>query len=512
MLTENVEICCQLSGILQTTLGPCGMDKLIMDETNGLMTTNDGATLIKHLHLNHPAAILLSQVSQSQDQLVGDGTTSIVLLSAELLKQANVLVTSKNIHPSHIIQVYRKAQRFTCDLIDKLALSLTPENTKSYLQMIATTTIGSKIIGINNVHFRDMAVEASLRLENFDKNVFVFKRTGASIAHSRLLDGIMLKCRRLGVSSPTSVKNAKILLCKISNLSSSRSKIHNVKIDLDGGEADILSKIETDQLEQICDQVFSTGANVVFNCGAAIHYHAEQYLNNKGVLCMGYVDNSDCEMIATATGAKIVSRIDSDSSSRLGKAKMVKQILLADELALEISGCDNLQGWCSVLFRAPTRSMLNECEISFNDALCALSEALKSKKVIGGGGCLYMHVAEKMRQGARINGGVQQLVIESFASSLEIIPTILCSNGGFNASSIISQLSKLHSSPESSPWMGVDMIEGKVFDTVNAGILESSSILNNIIKGSVDASEMILRIDQNILLKPDKSLEQLGYM
>jgi T-complex protein 1 subunit beta len=501
----------QLASIMQTTLGPFGMDKLLVDEQGGVMTTNDGAKLVTYLHLDHPAALLMAQVSKSQDDVVGDGTTSVILLTAELLKQAQILISSRGIHPSHIIHVFRKAQKYASDIIQQQAINLDDENKIKYLEMIAKTSIGSKIISTNEKHFCDIAIKAALQLNGNRGNVYMFKRTGASMMQSKILNGVMLSCRRLGVSSPTRIENAKILVCRMDSLASARSKIYNTNIKMnDNEDIDVLSRIEIEHLENVCETIVKLGVNVVFNCGIAIHQHAEQYFNSKNIMCMGFIDFTDSNMLSKVTGAHIITRIDDNSVySRLGHADLVQHVIMANEPALIISGCQITDSWCSILLRAPTKSMLSECEFGLHDALCVLGEAIRCGKIIGGGGSLYMEIAQKMREGSRKCSGVQQLIIEAFTSALESIPITLARNGGYNASKILAQLRTLHSQ-EGNIWLGVDMNRGSVCNMLESGVVEPISIMMNVLKSAMDATEMILRIDQNVFLKPGKSLQELG--
>lgn len=494
-LLSNIEACISLAQELKTTLGPCGMDKII--QKDNFLISNDGATLAQHFELDHPAALLLVETSKTQDQNVGDGTTSVILLTAELLRGAKSLL-AMGVHPAVIIQGYRKACLFAKEVIENVAVDVK----ESHLVEIAKTCLSSKILGIHAEYFAKLAVNAVLKLKKFDdwmNRLYVVKKIGKNMLQSELVDGILLLKNGFG---PKRVENAKILVCKMENLGHFKTKIYGTRIRVETHEqGHKLSSFEQQEIQSLCKKIVDLGVNVVFN-GHPIFDTAKHYFTSHGVLCVGNLDFKQIDMLSLATGCPIVTNLEYVKGN-LGKAGLVEQVCIADEMAVKVTGCD----WCSVLLRAPTKTMLSECERSFHDAIRILHSTINCKKVVGGGGALYIEIAKRLREQEFSNK--IQLVVEVFSNALETIPTILSQNGGFDSAKLVTELRNVHKKKEGI-WYGIDMENGTVSDMLNNGIIEPAALLSSILTCACDSAEMILRIDENVYIKPLPTPEELG--
>lgn len=596
-LCSNIQACAQLAKVLSSTLGPCGMDKLLIDTSSSssssasssldhMLASNDGATLVRHLSIQHPAALLLTQVSQSQDDQVGDGTTSVLLVCCSLLDRALDLIENRGVHASHVISGYqqclaiaqRQLHRFAIPVIinDMKTANVKHENEeqRKNLMDIARTTIGSKVINTDANHFVSLVVDCAMNFLNGDEdndknddgdneindksisgsgtsfapnNVFVHKVIGPSITQSELLDGCIIR-KKLPISAPQCIENARILVCKLDSLATARTKFHNAQISVRSLEqVNDINAYERESIFGVCQQIVSSGVNVVFNSGHAIHPLAQSYLFRHNVLCVGHVDYRTAQMIATVTGATIQSQLlTNDLECVVGRADSVKQVILSDEKVIRICGCrhyqtgdtddddgdsgasndetrratrkkKNKKQWSSILLRAPTVSLLDECERSVHDALCTIKAA---SRYIGGGGCMYMHIAQYLRSIMMQQPGVIQLVMEAYAQALEIIPATLARNAGLQSSHLVAELRSMHSqfiahgmelAGETSPFMALDLNRGTVCRNIarELQVKEPVSVLQNVLNKSMDATEAIIRIDRNVYLRPVASATDL---
>jgi T-complex protein 1 subunit beta len=539
-LANNIAACVELAQCISSTLGPCGMDKLLMDNQENILVSNDGATLLSHLAIQQPAALLLTQISKAQDDQVGDGTTSVVLLSASLLHQAKHLITEKNVHANHVIQGFRKCMSIAQEQLLKYSIPVDLEQ-QSILEQIAKTTIGSKIISADCNHFVNMSVDcANTMFKEFSRrnmkphlnNFFVHKIVGTSMSQSTVLDGCIVK-KQLPLNSPQRILNAKVLVGKMDYLESARTKFYNSQITVKSHQqASDINTYEKEILIEACNRIIKCGINVIFNSGHAIHPIAQSYLFKNNILCVGHVDFKTAHMLSIITGCPIYTQISENDieSANFGFAECVEQVVIAEEKMIKLSGCNSnsKEPWCSVLLRAPTRTLLDECERSMHDSMCILLETLKCKRYVAGGGCMYIHIAQYLRSIISKQSGVMRLVIEAYAQALESIPTTLARNAGLQSSQLVSEMCYKHSQfiEQSSsqekldkdydgikyPFIALDLRNGKVCDNAlkDIKVIEPVSVMKHILDKSMDAAEMILRIDRNLFLKPEATIQDLG--
>eukprot|EP01080_Neovahlkampfia_damariscottae_P005441 gene5441-9254_t len=524
LLDLNIDACLLLSKELSTTLGPCGFDKLIVDKQNNILITNDGITILKNMNIEHPAALLLLEVSKTQDEIIGDGTTSVVLLTCELLRNAKSLLTM-NIHPSTISYGYRKCLDISLDILEKESISIDLLNNKSTLKEIVKTILSSKILTISSEYFSELIVESILRLneilnkENKKDNhnnkelirrLNVEKVIGKSFEETELFDGILVAKK---LKYKKKIENAKILISKI-EFGNYQTKIFETKFKVDSHlKGEELSNFEIKKMKEICEKIKKLKINVIFN-SSPISSEVEEFFNSNNILCFGNIDLRKLETLSIATETSIYNSNSLKENLNFGHAKSVETCFISDSSFIKISGCN----WISIILRAPTPVILDECERSLHDSICVLNEILKSKKIIGGAGSMYIEISKRIRNEMFNYKDKMQLVLENFAISLETIPVIILQNAGFD-SSLLSELRFKHQKNENI-WYGIDINNGKIKNILQIneenneikGVIEPTKILESILTSSVDAAESILRIDENILIEPRLTPEELGLL
>ena len=494
---------------LATSLGPRGMDKLLVDSFGSATITGDGAAILKEMDVQHPAAKMLVEVAKAQDDEVGDGTTTVVVLAGELLKNAGELL-DQDIHPSIVIDGYEKALQKALEIIDNISIKVDPTD-KEVLKNIARTALSSKVVAEYKDFLADLAVEAILTVAEKTEegykvdldDVKVEKKKGESIEDTILVKGIVLDKEVVHPGMPKRVEKAKIALldCPLEIEKPEWSaKIHvttpeQLKAFLDQ---------EAEMLKKMVDKIASVGANVVF-CQKGIDDMAQHFLAKKGILAVRRVKKSDMEKLARATGGKIVTSIEDLSPEDLGEAELVEERKVAEEKMVFVEGCKNPRA-VSILIRGGAEHIVDEAERAIHDALCVVRNILREPKIVAGGGAVEIEVARELREFAKTLPSKEQLAVIKYADALEYIPSILAQNAGIEPVDAIVELRSRHEKGER--WAGVEVLGGKIADIYEMGVIEPAIVKKQTIKSATEAAVMILRIDDIIAAAPPKEKKE----
>ena len=485
---------------IRSSLGPKGMDKMLVDSFGDVTITSDGRTILDEMDIQHPAAKMLVEVAKTQDKEAGDGTTSAVIIAGELLNRAEELI-DKNIHPTVIIDGYKKAADKALETLEKIAI---PVDLKSavYLKKAASTAMASKIVAENKDYLADLAVKAMLAVaEKQGDNTYradvddvkVEKKTGESLKDTSLVSGIVLDKEIVHSGMPKRVEKAKIALLD-SSLENEKPEM-DAKINIESpDQIEAFLKQEEAMLKGMVEKVFSSGANVVV-CQKGIDDMAQHFLARKGVIAIRRAKKSDMEKLSRATGAKIVSNIDTLTASDLGYAALVEERRTGDDKMTYIEGCKNPKS-VTLLIRGGTQRMTAEAERSIHDALCVVKDLIEEPKIVAGGSAPEMEMANVLKKYAQTVKGREQLAIKIFAESLEVIGTTLAENAGANPVDILSELRTRHEKGQT--WAGINVLAGKVEDMTKMNVYEPLAVKKQIIKSANEASSLILKIDDVI--------------
>ena len=499
-LRTNIMAVRAISETLRTTLGPRGMDKMLVDTLGDVTITNDGATILDKLDVQHPAAKMLVQIAKAQDDEVGDGTKTCVILAGELLKAAEALL-EKNIHPTVIISGYRKALQKTIEFIDMLSKKISIDDIET-LKNIAGTALTSKAVHGAREHLAELAVKAVKQVaeKRANKwyvdldNVQIIKKHGGSIRDTQLVYGIIIDKEVVHPGMPKRIKNAKIALLNTA------LEIEKTEIDAEIRITDptkMRAFLEEEErlLKEMVEKIAKTGANVVF-CQKGIDEVAQHFLAKHGILAVRRVKRSDMEKLERATGGRIVTNLDELTPEDLGEAELVEERRVGEDKMVFVEGCKNPKA-VSILVRAGLERMVDEAERAIKDALNATADVVKDGRIVPGGGAIEVELAKLLRKYASEVGGKEQLAIEAFANSLEAVPRALAENAGLDPVNVIVELRALHEKPEGLPY-GINVFTGKPEDMYKLGVIEPASVKANAIKAATEAATLILRIDDII--------------
>ncbi|ESQ26323.1 MAG: thermosome, archaeal [uncultured Acidilobus sp. OSP8] len=514
-LRNNILAAKVLAEMLKTSLGPRGLDKMLIDSFGDVTVTNDGATIVKEMEVQHPAAKLLVEIAKAQDAEVGDGTTSVVVLAGALLDKAEALL-EQNIHPTLIIEGYTKAMNKALELLDKIAVPVDVNNDEN-LRKIATTTIGSKYSGQGPEREKlvELAVNAIKIIAepkpeggyNVDlDNVKIEKKKGGGLMDSMLVRGIVLDKEVVHPGMPKRVTNAKIAVLD-APLEIQKPDITTKIRVTDVEQLDSFLEEETKILKDMVEQIAATGANVVIT-QKGIDDVAQHFLAKKGILAVRRVKRSDVEKLARATGAKIVTSIRDLKPESLGYADLVEERKVGNDKMVFIEGAKNPRS-VTILIRGANDMLLDEAERNLNDVLHGLRNIMREPKILGGGGAPEVELALRLREFAATVGGKEQLAIEAFADALETIPSVLAESAGMDPLDAVMQLRSLHS--KGLKFAGVDVLNGKTADDmISVNVYEPLLVKKQVIKGAAEAAIALLKIDDLIAAAPPKKEEKKG--
>ena len=518
-LRNNIIAARALAEVLKTSLGPRGLDKMLVDSFGDITVTNDGAAIVKEMEVQHPAAKLLVESAKAVDAEVGDGTTSVVVLAGELLAKAENLL-DQNIHPTIIIEGYKKTMNKAIEILDEISIKVdvkdidTPEGlerARPHLRRIAYSTLSSKYLATPDLlnKFIDIAIDAVVKVAEKRPdgtyrvrldNVKIEKKKGASLADTQLVDGIVLDKEVVHPGMPRRVTEAKIALID-APLEIEKPDI-TAKINITSPEQiRMFLDEETRMLRDMVEKIASVGANVVI-CQKGIDDVAQHYLAKKGILAVRRVKRSDMEKLERATGGRIVTSIRDLTPNDLGYAKLVEERRVGNDKMVFIEGCKNPKA-VTILIRGASDMIVDDAERSMNDALHALRNVLRDPKVVPGGGAVEIELALRLRKYAESVGGKEQLAIQAFADALEEVATILAQTAGLDPLQAIMDLRKLHS--EGKVNAGIDVLNGKIVeDMVKLNVIDPVIVKKQIIKAATEAAAAILKVDDIIAASPLK--------
>ena len=506
---NNIAAAKIIAEMVKTTLGPKGMDKILVDSIGDVVVTNDGATILDKMDVEHPAAKMLIEVAKAQDTSVGDGTTTVVVLTGELLKHAEELIDQK-IHPSTVITGYRRALDIALRELEKIAKPIKLDDKKT-LKKIVNTSLGSKSLGFATDHIADLAINAVLSIvEERDgklyadkENIQIVKKMGKSLLESELINGIIVDKEVVHPAMPKRVTNAKIALINAPFEIEKTEFSAEIRIRDPLKMKEFLDE-ETRILKEMVDKVVKVGANVVF-CQKGIDDIAQFFLAKAGILAVRRVKASDMEKLAKATGARIVTDFDDLSEKDLGYAGLVEERKIGEDKMVFVQDCKNPKA-VSVLLRAGLERQLDEAERALNDAIMNMISLIRDMKYVPGGGATEMALASMIRKEAPKYPGKEQLAMLAFAESLEMIPRTLSENAGLEPVEILTELRMRHEKGEHG--YGVEVLSGKVQDMFKAGVIEPVKVKEQVLKSAFEAAAMILRIDDVIAAARKKPGEE----
>jgi len=487
---------------VRTTLGPRGMDKMLVDTLGDVVITNDGATILDEMDVEHPAAKMLVEVAKTQDEEVGDGTTSAVVLAGELLAKAEELL-DQDVHPTVIIKGYRMAQAKALEILDKIAKPVEPDDVK-VLTNIAITAMTGKGAEVAREELAELAVKAvKLVAEKVnDKyevdidHVKLEKKEGGAVTDSQLIHGILIDKERVHPGMPKRVENAKIAL--VNQAFEIEKTETDAKINITSPDQlrQFLEE-EENMLKKMVDKVKETGANVLL-CQKGIDDLAQHYLAKAGILAARRVKESDMEKLSRATGGNVVMSLKELSKNDLGTAGLVEERKIAGDEMIFVENCKNPKA-VTILVRGGTEHVVDEIERALHDAVCVVAQVLQHPKIVAGGGASEIAICRELDEYAKTVGGREGLAVEAFSEALKAIPRALGENAGLDPIDTMQDL--MAASAEKGPAMGLDVLTGKIKDMYKLNVVEPWSVKTQAIKSACDATMMILRIDDVIASK-----------
>jgi archaeal chaperonin len=491
---------------VRTTLGPKGMDKMLVDSLGDVVVTNDGVTILEEMHIEHPAAKMLVAVAKTQENEVGDGTTTAAVLAGELLRKGEELLDME-IHPTVIVKGYTLAAEKAHEVLLELSEDL-DDTDLTILKKIATTAMTGKGAESSKDKLSEIVVKAVQQILEKDRhgvsidqdNIKVEKKVGGSTEDTELVEGIVLDKERVHPGMPKIVSNARIAL--IDSPLEIRNTETDAKIQItDPSQIQAFLNMEEKLIRDMIDQVTKSGATVVL-CQKGIDDMAQHFLSKKGVFAARRVKKSDMEKLARATGGKIVSNLTDLSAEDLGKAGIVEEKKVGDEMMTFVKDCKNAKS-VTILVRGGTDHVVDETERGIKDAIGVIIAALKEKKVVAGAGSTEIELARRLRAYSDTLSGREQLAVRAFADTMEVIPRTLAENAGLDPIDVLAELKSAHE--KGRKWAGINVFTGKVMDAWQEGVIEPLKIKTQAVSSATEVATMILRIDDVIASGPDRS-------
>ena len=497
---SNITAAIIVAEVVKSTLGPRGMDKMLVDTLGDVTVTNDGATVLDEIDVQNPAAKMMVEVAKAQDDEVGDGTTTAVILAGNMLKRAQDLLDD-GVHATTIVAGYKKAADRAIEILDSIGETIKLED-KVALKKVAMTAMHSKGLGGAREHFADIAIEAVKQVaeKRGDSmyadvdNIQLVKKEGKSLLDTELVRGIIVDKEVVNPGMPKQVKNAKIALLDAA-LEIEKTEISaEIRIN-DPTQMKAFLDEENRMMKQMVDKIKGSGANVVL-CQKGIDDTTQHYLAKDGILAVRRIKKSDMEKLGRATGGKIITNLDDLKPADLGKAGNVEEQKIGDDKMVFIRDCKDPRS-VSILIRAGLERLVDEAERALNDALSVVADVVHKPKVVTGGGAVEAELAKRLRDYATKVGGREQLAIEAFAETLEMVPKTLAENAGFDPIDIMVALRSAHEKKDGMN-QGVDVMKGGVKDMKKQGIIEPLRVKEQAIRSATEAASMILRVDDVI--------------
>jgi len=494
--SRNILAAKTIAAAVKSTLGPKGMDKMLVDSMGDVVITNDGATILREMDIEHPAAKMMVEIAKTQDDEVGDGTTSAVVIGGELLKRAEDLL-EQEVHPTLIVTGYRLAAEKAYELLKGLTMGVTPEDTET-LKKIAMTSMTGKGAEVARELLTNLAVESVRAIAEKGGKIDVDhikleKKTGGSKDDTVLIKGMLIDKERVHPGMPKLVENAKIALVN-SALEIEKTEV-DAKIEITSpDQMKAFLDEEESMLKSMVDKVKNSGANVLF-CQKGIDDLAQHHLAKGGILAVRRVKESDMKKLASATGGKVLTTLEEIRPEDLGAAGVVEERKIGGEEMIFVEDCQNPKS-VSILLRGGTEHVVDELERGMNDALRVTACALEDGKYVAGGGSAEIELALGLRDYASSVGGREQLAIQAFADAVEVIPRALAENAGLDPIDMLVALRSAHEA--GNKYAGLDVFKGEPTDMLKAGVIEPLRIKTQAISSATESATMILRIDDVI--------------
>jgi len=503
---NNIMAARVIGEVLKTTLGPRGMDKMLIDSIGDITITNDGAAILKEMDVEHPAAKMMVEIAKTQDDMVGDGTTSAVVIASELLRKAEELL-DQNIHPTILVSGYRKASQKAIEVINRTSVPLDINDRKTLLK-VALTSMSSKAVGTAREHLAEISIDAVKQIAEVrgDKtiadidNIQLVKKTGKSLLETQLIRGIIIDKEVVNPGMPKMKENAKIALLD-SALEIEKTEISAEIRIRDPSQMKAFLDQENAMMEQMVAKLKAVGADVIF-CQKGIDDMVQHFLAKEGMIAARRVKESDMEKLARATGARIVSDLDDLKPGDLGSAGLVEERKIGDDKLIFVEKCKDPHS-VAILIRAGLERMVDEAERAITDCLSVVSDVIENNKVVPGGGAIEIEIAKELRKYATTVGGREQLAIEAFADAVEVIPRTLAENAGLEPIDILVEMRSVHDKAEGKN-MGINIFTGKLQDSIQNGVIEPIVVKEQAIKSASESAALILRIDDVIMAKASK--------
>lgn len=514
---NNIHAAKLIAEIIQTSLGPRGMDKMLVDSLGDITITNDGATILKEIDVQHPAAKMMVEVAKATDSEVGDGTTSAVVLAGALLEKAESLIDDE-IHPVIIADGYKKASIKAIEFLSEIAVKVEPKDRK-ILEKIAHTAMQTKLVSLDATDLARLAVSAALAVieekkESFKvnlENIKVEKKTGGSVSDSELVSGIILDKEIVHSGMPRKIENAKIAL--VSEALEIKKTEFEAKLNISSpNQIKSFMEEESQILREMVKSIKNINANVVL-CQKGIDDIVQHHMSKEGILAVRRIKESDMSKLAKATGGRIVGNVNDLSSTDLGSAQNVEEKRIEEDNWVFVEGCKNPKA-ISILIRGGSQRVIDEADRSMHDALMVVKDVVENPKIVYGGGAPESFVALKLRDWAKSLSGREQLAVEKFADAMESIPLALARNAGMNPIDSITLLRSKQNAGEK--FTGVDVINGTIADFEKLGVIEPLKVKEQVIKSATETANMILRIDNVVAVsrsmrpEPQQGMQSSG--
>ena len=496
---NNIAAAKLISEVVKSSLGPRGMDKMLVDGLGDVTITNDGATILKEIDVQHPAAKMMVEISKATDNEVGDGTSSVVVLAGALIEKAEELIT-KDVHPTIIVDGYRKSALKSIEIFNQIAQKIDGGN-KSELIKVAKTSMQTKLVSRESDELAEIVVNAALQVSELNDSgylvdiddVKVEKKAGGSLGDTRLIKGIVLDKEVVHGGMPKRIEKAKIALVN-SALEIEKTEF-DAKINISSpDQMKMFLEEENKMLKSMVDKIISSGANVTI-CQKGIDDVAQHYLAKSNILAVRRVKESDMTKLARATGARTVNNLEDLSSKDLGSADLVEERKVETDKWVFIEGCKHPKA-VTILIRGGSQRVVDEADRSIHDALMVTKDVMEKPLIVAGGGSPESFVAGKLRDWSSTLSGREQLAADKFAESLEVIPLALAENAGMDPIDTLTELRSKQA--KGSKWSGIDARSGKIVDMSKLDIVEPLSVKEQIIKSATEVASMILRIDDVI--------------
>jgi len=503
---NNIAAAKLVAELVKSSLGPRGLDKMLVDPLGDITITNDGATILKEIDVQHPAAKMMVEISKTLDNEVGDGTTSAVVFAGALLEKAEELL-NKEVHSSVIVEGYQAASEKTLEILSEIAKNVRPDDRETLLK-IANTSMQSKLISEDSASLSKLVVDAILKIstkkgEKYTAdldNIKVEKKAGASIQDTSLIKGIVLDKEIVHSGMPTKIDNGRIALINAALEVEKTEMSAEIRIN-DPTQMQMFLEEENRMLKTMVDKIHDVGANVLI-CQKGIDDIAQHYLSKHGILAVRRVKESDMTKIAKASGGRVITNLDDLAEKDLGNADLVHQKKVESDKWVFIEGCRNPQA-LSILIRGGSQRIVDEADRSIHDALMVVKDVIEKPEIVAGGGAPEAYLAAQLKEWSNTFEGREQLAIKKYAESLEVIPLTIAENAGMDPIDTMVTLRAKQS--QGRKWTGIDARNTKISDMLAADIVEPVAVKEQIVKSATEVVNMILRIDDVIAISGGES-------